>query len=153
MVPSLNAIHEFMAQKNIAIISDNSNSGNYSFALRDRLITCGYNTRHIRPWMNDFDDDGRCLCVEKLSPVFSALIVDLLPAAASIIISEAITKGIKHIWLLPRAYNDILREKGTDNNLNLIYNNNILSYLRIPKTIQRSYLDYIKFAFSAFDKR
>ena len=142
-----------MAQENIAIISDNSNTGSYSFALRDRLITCGYNVRHIRPWLNDFDDNGRCLCVEKLPPVFSALILDLLPAAATIIIDEAITKGINHIWLLPRAYNDILREKGTDNNLNLIYNNNILNYLHIPKSIQQSYRDYVKFAFSAFDRR
>ena len=142
-----------MAQENIAIISDNSNTGSYSFALRDRLITGGYNVRHIRPWLNDFDDNGRCLCIEKLPPVFSALILDLMPAAATIIIDEAITKGINHIWLLPRAYNDILREKGIFNNLNLIYNNNILNYLHIPKSIQRSYRDFVKFAFSAFDRR
>lgn len=153
MVPSLNAIHEFMAQKNIAIISDNNNAGNYSFALRERLITCGYRVRHIRPGLDDFDDDGRCLCVAQLPPAFSAIVIDLQPAAATEIIGEAITKGINHIWLLHRAYNDILREKGNDNKLNLIYNYNILNYLQIPKSPQRSYLDYVKLAFSPFVKR
>ena len=153
MVPSLNAIHEFMAQENIAIFSDNNQSGSYSFALRDRLDACGYTVKHVRPWLNDFDDNGRCLCIAQLPEAYSAIIIDLHPAAATVIIDEAIIRGIRHIWLLPRAYNDILREKGTDNNLNLIYNNNILNYLHIPKSIQRSYRDYVKFAFSAFDKR
>jgi predicted CoA-binding protein len=153
MVPTLDAIQEFMAQQNIAIISDNNNSGTYSYSLRDKLDQCGYTIKHIRPCLEDFDEDGRCLCVAKLPSAFSALILDLHPSAASVIIDEAIIKGINHIWLLPRAFNCILREKGTDNELNLIYNRNILNYLEIPNSIHRLSVEYVKYAFSALAKK
>ena len=153
MVPSLNAIHEFMAQENIAIISDNSEHRNYCHSLQEKLQRCGYIVKYVRPWLSDFDEDGRCLCVAKLPAAFSALIVDLNPAAASIMLDEAIIKGIDHIWLLPRAYNGSVRKKGTDNQLNLIYNQNILSYLEIPKSIHRLYVNYDKYAASAISRR
>ena len=153
MVPSLNAIHEFMAQENIAIISDSSDSRNYCQSLKEKLQRCGYIVKYTHPRLDDFDDEGRCLCVAKLPAAFSALIIDLDPIAAGIIIDEAIIKGIDHIWLLPRAYCGSMRKKGTDNQLNLIYNQNILNYLEIPKSIHRLYVNYDKYAVSIVARR
>ena len=153
MVPSLHAIHEFMAQENVAIISDSSDSQNYCHSLKDKLQRCGYNVKYTRPRLDDFDENGRCLCVAKLPSAYSALIIDLQPAAADIILDEAVIKGIDHIWLLPRAYSSIMRKKGTDNQLNLIYNHNILNYLEIPKSIHRLYVNYEKYAGPASAKR
>ena len=153
MVPTLNAIHEFMAQKNIAIISDSSEPRRYCHSVKDKLQQCGYTVKYTRPMLDDFDEDGRCLTITKLPSVFSALIIDLHPAAASIIMDEAIIKGISHIWLLPRAFNCILREKGTDNHLNLIYKKNILNYLEIPQSILQLYENYLKNVVTAIANR
>jgi len=153
MVPSLNAIHEFMAQENIAIITDSNDSQNYCHSLKDKLQRCGYVVKYTRIKLDDFDEDGRCHCVEKLPSAFSALIIDLHPVAASIIMDEAIIKGIDHIWLLPKAYNCTMRKKGIDNQLNLVYNHDILNYLEIPKSIHRLYVNYEKYAVSAVAKR
>lgn len=146
MVPTLNAIHEFMAQENIAIISDSSDSRDYCHSLKEKLQRCGYIVKYSQPRLSDFDADGRCLCIAKLPSAFSALIIDLNPIAAGIIMDEAIIKGIDHIWLLPRAYSVSMRKKGTDNQLNLVYNQDILNYLEIPKSIHRLYVNYDKYA-------
>jgi predicted CoA-binding protein len=153
MVPSLSAIHEFMAQENVAIISDNSDPKNYCHSLKDKLQRCGYVVKYIRPTLDDFDEEGRCLCVNKLPLSFTALIIDLNPGAASIIMDEAIVKGIDHIWLMQRSYNSILREKGIDNQLNVIHNQNILNYLEIPKSIHRLYVNYDKYALAGVMRR
>jgi predicted CoA-binding protein len=153
MVPSLSAIHEFMAQENVAIISDNSDPKNYCHSLKDKLQRCGYVVKFIRPTLEDFDEEGRCLCVHKLPLAFTALIIDLNPGAASIIMDEAIIKGIDHIWLLQRSYNSILREKAVDNQLNVIHNQNILNYLEIPKSIHRLYVNYDKYALAGVIRR
>lgn len=153
MVPSLSAIHEFMAQENVAIISDNSDPKNYCHSLKDKLQRCGYIVKYIRPRLEDFDEDGRCLCVDKLPGSFSAIIIDLNPGAANIIMDEAIIKGIDHIWLLQRSYNSILKEKASDNQINLIYNQNILNYLEIPKSIHRLYVNYDKYAVAGIMRR
>lgn len=149
MAPSAKAIDEFMAQGNIAIISDSKDPRSYCHSLKDKLDQFGYTVIHSRPSLDDFDEDGRCLCVAKLPSVYSAIIIDLNPSAASVIMDEAITKGIKHIWLLPRSYNDILREKGSDNQLNLIYKKNILNYLEIQPSFYRIFENIKKFAVQA----
>lgn len=149
METTSNSIHEFMAQDNIAIISDSRDPRSFCHTVKDKLQQCGHTIKHIKPCLDDFDEDGKCLCVTKLPAVFSALIIDLQPAAASIIMDEAILKGITHIWLLPRSYNCILREKGTDNKLNLIYNKNILNYLEIPNSFYRIFENIKKYAVQA----
>ncbi|MFZ4704797.1 MAG: CoA-binding protein [Bacteroidales bacterium] len=153
MVPSLNAIHEFMAQENVVIITDNSDPKNYCSSLKDKLQRCGYVVKYIRPSLDDFDEEGRCLCVHKLPASFSALIIDLNPGAASIIMDEAIIKGIDHVWLLQKSYNSILREKAADNQINLIFNQNILNYLEIPKSIHRLYVNYEKYAVAGVTRK
>lgn len=149
METASNSIHEFMAQDNIAIISDNRDSRSYCHTIKDKLQQGGHTIKYKKPCLDDFDEDGRCLCITQLPSVFSALIIDLQPAAASIIMDEAIAKGITHIWLLPRAYNCILREKGIDNHLNLIYNLNILNYLEVPNSFYRIFENIKKYAYHA----
>lgn len=120
---TLNQIQEFLKIKNIAMVGISRNPKDFSRVLANDLTKHGYNIIPINP---NAEEIAGIKCYPNVSTAekeIEGILVYTKKDAVSVI-EEAITKGIKHIWLrnmfTPAREVEVLQKQCKEKNINFI---------------------------------
>jgi uncharacterized protein len=93
------SIDSFFAQKHIAVAGVSRNSKKFGNAIYKTLKEKGFTVYPVNPNMESYEG-GKCYAgIHHLPPEVTALVINTRTDKSRMLLSDAKTKGIDHIWL------------------------------------------------------
>jgi len=96
---TLKAIEEFTSQKNIAVAGVSRKKQKFGNAIYKELLKKGYQVYPVNPNLDEYDGKECYKNIQSLPDEVTGIVINTKPNITKTLISEAETKGIKHIWL------------------------------------------------------
>lgn len=96
---TLRSINEFMAQKNIAVAGVSRNKQKFGNTIYKELDKKGYTLFPVNPNMKEYNGKECYPDIASLPAEVTGIVINTNPEVTKILIKDAETKGIKHIWL------------------------------------------------------
>lgn len=96
---TLQAINDFMAQKNIAIAGVSRKKQKFGNAIYKELDKKGYTLYPMNPNMEEYDGKKCYPDITSLPDDITAIVLNTKPEVTKKLLEEAHHKGIHHIWL------------------------------------------------------
>lgn len=93
------SINQFLNHKNIAIVGVSSDPKKYSRMVYNAFLTNGYNVAAVNPKIRDINGTPCYASLKELPNEVDSVIIIVKGEKARDILDEAISKGIKNIWL------------------------------------------------------
>ncbi len=125
---SLPAINDFLSQPVWAVAGVSRDKKKFGSYLYTTLKKRGRKVVPVNPNMSEFDGDVCYESIEKLPSEVTGVIICTPPAVSKGLIADAITRGIKHIWLQQGAENNEVLDRYRDSGVILISGKCILMY-------------------------
>jgi predicted CoA-binding protein len=116
---NLNAINEFMGQKNIAIAGVSRSKHKFGNTIFKELARKGMNVIPLNPNLEEYEGVKCFQSIQSLPPDVTGIVINTKPAVTEILIREAEKKGIKYIWLQQGSANKeiILANEKSESNI------------------------------------
>lgn len=127
---TLNSIEKFIANKDIAIVGASTNTKKFGHILTQNLLKKGYNIYPVNPKASEILGQKCYPEIASLPQAVSAIVFVTKPEVTERLVSEAIQKGIMHIWMQQGSHNAKALEISENSNANVIYKHCILMFLK-----------------------
>ncbi len=112
-------IDQFLASNRFAVAGVSRKNHKIGNAIFKEMKKNNYNVIPVNPFLESFEGERCYKSIQELPPDVDALVITTKPEVSSVIINEAVEKGIKNIFIQQGAQNDeIVKLSGTpDTNL------------------------------------
>ena len=124
----LPSINEFLSQPVWAVAGVSRDKKKFGSYLYVNLKKRGRSVVPVNPNMQEFDGDVCYQTIDKLPPEVTGLVICTPPETSMKLISEAIIRGIRQIWLQQGAENAEVLEKYRTAGINLVSGKCLLMY-------------------------
>ncbi len=122
----MSAIEEFLAQKSVAVIGVSTTGTKYSNRGYNKLKSRGYRTYPVNRTA-EFIGEDRCYPnLAALPESVDAILLFIPPAETEKVVREALSMGIRHIWMQPGAESEVAIRLCEEQGIEAIYNQCIL---------------------------
>jgi len=125
---SLPAINEFLAQPVWAIAGVSRSRNKFGHSMYLTLKKRGRKVIPVNPNLSEFDGDTCYHSILDLPPEVTGLVICTRPEISKGLIADAVSRGIRHIWLQQGAESNDVLEPYHDSGLNLVSGKCILMY-------------------------
>jgi uncharacterized protein len=96
---SLEAIHEFLAQKRIAMVGVSREPRSFSVFLFQELLRCGYDPVPVNPHIPNVLGHHCFAQVQDVSPPVKAALLVTSPQVTETVIADCVRAGIRLVWM------------------------------------------------------
>jgi uncharacterized protein len=151
MTTTLSKIKEFTSQQHIAVAGVSRKKGKFGNEIYKTLKEKGKSVYAINPNIDKFGDDPCYRTVESLPADVTALLLSTKPEITNQLIPEAITKGIKQIWVQQGAGNKQTLVFSGQNDANIIQKQCMMMFAD-PVSGMHGFHRSIKKLFGSFPK-
>jgi hypothetical protein len=148
---SLPAINEFLSQPVWAVAGVSRDKKKFGSYLYLTLKKRGRKVIPVNPNMQEFDGETCYDSIDRLPPYVNGLVVCTPPNVSKGLISDAISHGIRQIWLQQGAENDEVLDSFRDSGINLISGKCLLMYAE-PVDSFHSFHRFLAKLFGKFGK-
>jgi predicted CoA-binding protein len=135
--PSLETIHEFLDHRIIAVAGASRNKQKFGNVIFRELIKKGYEPVPLNPNTEDIEGYKCYPTIETLPVEVKALVLVTPPAQSYLLVQEALSHGIKHIWIQQGAESPEVLDFCKKNQINYISGHCILMFLEPVKSIHK----------------
>ena len=96
---TLSQIHEFLAQKRIALIGVSRDEKDFSRRLFRELAGRGYDVVPVNPYAGEIEDQPCYALVQDIAPPVDGALLLTSPRVTDRVVQDCAAAGIKRIWL------------------------------------------------------
>ena len=96
---SLETIHEFLAQKRIAVIGVSRQPGSFSVMLFQELLRCGYDPVPVNPHTPNVLGHPCFAHVQEVAPPIKAALLMTSPHVTETVVEDCARAGIRLVWM------------------------------------------------------
>lgn len=125
-MPEIQAIEEFLGQKEIAVVGASRSPAKYGFIVYKKLKSAGYKVYAINPKASSIDGDPCYPDLRSLPESVKAAVVITPPEITEKIAAQAVRAGFKYVWLQPGAESEAAIDVLQANGIAVIYNTCLL---------------------------
>ncbi len=145
----LESINTFLQQPRIAVVGVSQSPNKFGSNAYRALKKNGFDLVPIHPLMSHFDQDACFPSVSLLPFDVHALFISTKPDKTLGLVTEALQKGIRHIWLQPGSANAAVLELMKNKDINVISDRCILMFAE-PVTSIHSFHRFFSKAFGKY---
>lgn len=125
-MPEIQAIEEFLGQKEIAVVGASRSPAKYGFIVYKKLKSAGYKVYAINPKASTIDGDPCYPDLRRLPESVKAAVVITPPEITEKIAAQAVRAGFKYVWLQPGAESEAAIDTLQASGITVIYNTCLL---------------------------
>ncbi len=96
---SLETIHEFLAQKRIAVIGVSREPGSFSVMLFQEFLRCGYDVVPVNPHTPNVLGHPCFARVQDVTPAVKAALLITSPEVTETVVADCARAGIRMVWM------------------------------------------------------
>ncbi len=147
---SIESINSFLAAQPAALIGVSRNKKKFGYIVYKDLLKKGFKVVPVNPGIEMIDDKKCYKDIAALPSEINSIIVMTPKDKTDAIVSAAISKGIKNIWIQQKAETAEAIENAKKNGINLVYDECILMFVNPngPHTFHR----FLKRLFGRYPK-
>jgi len=125
---SRSSISEFLSHKNIAVVGVSRNVKKFGNAVFKELKNKGYQVFPVNPYIKEFEGEKCYPDLGTLSGKAESAVIIAAPYVTEKTVEDAVSAGIKNIWIQQGAESDRAVSYCKENNMNVIYGECILMF-------------------------
>jgi hypothetical protein len=123
------SIHEFLAQKRIAVAGVSRKKSKFGNALYNELKKRGYDVYAVNPNLEEYDNKKCYDSISSLPDDVTALVINTKTDISKELLAQAKEKGIKYIWLQQGSANKELLASLPNGDTNVICKQCLLMFV------------------------
>lgn len=148
---SLESIKLFLDQKNVAIAGISRKPEKFGNTIFKELKQKGYQLYPVHPEITEHESFQCFPSIQKLPSEVSALIICTKPDKSLELVKDAVSKGIRHVWVQQGAKNEEAVDYALNHNVNVIYGKCILMFANPVNSVHKFHR-FISKLFGAYPK-
>ena len=121
-------IEEFLSPKEFAMVGVSTNKKKFGFVAFRDLIKRGYKVIPVNPKATEIDGEKCYPNITEIPEDINRILIATPTSQTEKIVEEAVSKGIKHIWIQQKAETDAALELANKNNMDVVYKKCILMF-------------------------
>ena len=121
-------IEEFLSPKKFAMVGVSTNKRKFGFVAYKDLINRGFNVIPVNPKATEIDGEKCYANIAEIPDDINRILIATPTSQTEKIVEQAISRGIKHIWIQQKAETDAALELAKKNDMNVVYKKCILMF-------------------------
>lgn len=118
----------FLSQKNIAVVGVSRNGKKFGNSVLNELKAKGYKTFAVNPNTSEINGESCYSQISLIKENVDAAVVVVPKTESEKVVRDAVSKGVRNIWLQQGSETDEAINYCIQNNVNVIYNECVLMF-------------------------
>ncbi|RPI75884.1 MAG: CoA-binding protein [Ignavibacteriales bacterium] len=132
-------VEDFLSQKDIAVVGVSATKKKFGYIIFTELKAKGYNVYPVNPKTDNIDGERCYPDLISLRGEIQATILVVPPAAAKEVVKDAVSAGIKKIWMQQGSESNEAIQYCKENGIDVIDNECILMFAQPSGFIHRAH--------------